>query len=156
MTTDKAILGAQPFLRGMADGHLAKLAALCEHVAVPARQRLFEEGATADRFWLVDAGRVTIDTIVPGQGRLTIEVLGRGDLIGLAWLTPPYQWRFGAVATQRMQAYQFDARAVRAACDEDPSLGFELSRRVSGLLVRRLAAIHNRLIETSAHAGTAV
>jgi CRP/FNR family transcriptional regulator, cyclic AMP receptor protein len=58
MTTDKATLGAQPFLRGMTDDHLAKLAALCEHVAVPARQRLFDEGATADRFWLIDAGQV--------------------------------------------------------------------------------------------------
>jgi CRP-like cAMP-binding protein len=140
----------------MADGHLAKLTALCEHVAVPTRQRLFEEGATADRFWLIDAGQVTIDTIVPGRGRLTIETLGRGDLIGLAWLTPPYQWRFGAVASQPMQAYRFDARAVRAACDEDPSLGYELSKRVSGLLVRRLAAIHNRLIEASAQAESAV
>jgi CRP/FNR family cyclic AMP-dependent transcriptional regulator len=154
MTTDKAVLGAQPFLRGMPDGHLAKLAALCEHVAVPTRQRLFEEGTTAGRFWLIDAGQVTIDTIVPGRGRLTIEVLGRGDVLGLAWLTPPFQWRFGAVASQPMQAFQFDARAVRAACDEDPALGYELSKRVSGLLVRRLAAIHTRLLEASAHAGT--
>jgi CRP/FNR family cyclic AMP-dependent transcriptional regulator len=156
MTTEKAILAAQPFLRGMADGHLAKLASLCEHVAVPTRQRLFDEGATADRFWLIDAGQVTIDTIVPGRGRLTIEVLGRGDVIGLAWLTPPYQWRFGALATQPMQAYQFDARAVRAACDEDPALGYELSRRVSGLLVRRLQAIHTRLLDASARAETPV
>lgn len=156
MTTDKAVLGAQPFLRGMADGHLAKLAALCTHVAVPSRQRLFEPGTTADRFWLIDAGQVTIDTTVPGRGRLVIEALGRGDVIGLAWLTPPYQWRFGAVTTQPMQAYEFDARAVRAACDADPGLGYELSRRVSGVLVRRLQAIHTRLLEASARAGTVI
>jgi CRP/FNR family transcriptional regulator, cyclic AMP receptor protein len=155
MTTDKAVLGAQPFLRGMADGHLAKLAALCQHIALPARQRLFEQGATADRFWLIDAGQVMIDTTVPGQGRLIIASLGRGDVIGLAWMMPPYQWRFGAVTTQPTQAYEFDARAVRAACDEDPSLGYELGRRVSGVLVRRLEAIHDRLLEASARAESA-
>ena len=155
MVSDRAVLGAQPFLRGMADGHLARLAALCQHIAVPARQRLFEEGATADRFWLIDAGQVTIDTTVPGRGRLIIASLGRGDVIGLAWLTPPYQWRFGAVTTQPMQAYQFDARAVRAACDEDPGLGYELGRRVSAVLVRRLEAIHDRLLEASAQADAA-
>jgi CRP/FNR family cyclic AMP-dependent transcriptional regulator len=155
MVSDKAVLGAQPFLRGMADGHLATLASLCQHIAVPARQRLFEEGATADRFWLIDAGRVTIDTTVPGRGRLIIASLGRGDVIGLAWLMPPYQWRFGAMTTQPMQAYEFDARAVRAACDEDPSLGYELGRRVSGVLVRRLEAIHGRLLEASARAEAA-
>jgi CRP/FNR family transcriptional regulator, cyclic AMP receptor protein len=155
MTANKAILGAQPFLRGMADRHLAKLAALCEHIALPARQRLIEQGATADRFWLIDAGQVTIDTTVPGQGRLIIASLGRGDVIGLAWMMPPYQWRFGAVTAQPMQAYEFDARAVRAACDEDPSLGYELGRRVSGVLVRRLEAIHDRLLEASARAESA-
>jgi CRP/FNR family cyclic AMP-dependent transcriptional regulator len=150
MTTDKAILGAQPFLRGMADDHLAKLATLCQHIAIPPRQRLFEEGTRADRFWLIDAGQVTIDTTVPGQGRLIITSLGRGDMIGVTWLLPPYQWRFGAVTAQPTQAYEFDAPAVRAACDEDPSLGYELGRRVSGVLVRRLEAIHRRLLETSA------
>jgi CRP-like cAMP-binding protein len=156
MTTDKAILGAQPFLRGMADDHLAKLATLCQHIAIPPRQRLFEEGTRADRFWLIDAGQVTIDTTVPGQGRLIIASLGRGDMIGVTWLLPPYQWRFGAVTAQPMQAYEFDAPAVRAACDEDPSLGYELGRRVSGVLVRRLEAIHRRLLETSARGEAAL
>jgi CRP/FNR family transcriptional regulator, cyclic AMP receptor protein len=155
MTANKAILGAQPFLRGMADEHLARLAALCQHIALPARQRLFEQGATADRFWLIDAGQVTIDTTVPGQGRLIIASLGRGDVLGLAWMMPPYQWRFGAVTAQPTQAYEFDARAVRAACDEDPSLGYELGRRVSGVLVRRLEAIHDRLLVASARAESA-
>ena len=150
MVSDTAVLGAQPFLRGMTDEHLATLAALCRHVAVPTRQRLFEEGTRADRFWLIDAGQVTIDTTVPGQGRLIITSLGRGDMIGVTWLLPPYQWRFGAVTAQPTQAYEFDAPAVRAACDEDPSLGYELGRRVSGVLVRRLEAIHRRLLETSA------
>src|SRR5580700_11789429 len=138
MVSDNAVLGAQPFLRGMADEHLATLAALCRHVAVPTRQRLFEEGTRADRFWLIDAGQVTIDTIVPGQGRLIIASLGRGDMIGVTWLLPPYQWRFGAVTAQPTQAYEFDAPAVGAACDEDPGLGYELGRRVLGVLVRRI------------------
>ena len=156
MVANRAVLGAQPFLRGMADEHLATMAGLCEHIAVPTRQRLFEEGARADKFWLIDAGQVTIDTTVPGRGRLVIASLGRGDVIGLAWMMPPYQWRFGAVTTQPMQAYEFDAGAVRAACDEDPGLGYELGRRVSGVLVRRLESIHDRLLEASARAEPAL
>jgi CRP/FNR family cyclic AMP-dependent transcriptional regulator len=52
-----------------------------------------------------------------GPGAGPIERLGRWDVIGLSWLLPPYQWRFGAVATQRMQAFEFDAPAVRPAAD---------------------------------------
>ena len=63
---------------------------------------------------------------------------------------PPYQWRFGAITAQPMQAFEFDARAVREACDEDPALGYELSRRISGVLARRLQATHARLLDSYA------
>jgi CRP-like cAMP-binding protein len=153
MTIENAsVLGRQPFLRGLPDSQLADLAALCTHVQVPAGQRLFEEGATADRFWLIDAGQVRLDAMVPGQGRVVIETLGRGDVVGLSWLKPPYQWRFGAVATQPMQAFEFDARAVRAACDADPALGYELTQRLSGLVVQRLQATRARLLDVCARA----
>jgi CRP-like cAMP-binding protein len=144
------VLGAQPFLHGLPAAQLARLAELCRHVAVPAGQRLFEEGSPADRFWLIDAGQVALDAIVPGRGRVTIETLGRGDATGLSWLLPPYQWQFGAVTTQPMQAFEFDARAVRTACDADPVLGFELSRRFSAVVIRRLQATRSRLVDECA------
>ncbi len=148
MTTQQtSVLGAQPFLRGMPSAQLATLAGLCEHVLIPSRERLFDEGCRADRFWIIDAGQVTLDASVPGQGRVIIETLGRGDVIGLSWMLPPYQWRFSAVATQPTQAFVFDARAVRAACDADPLLGYELSRRFSAVVVHRLQATRARLID---------
>lgn len=134
-------------MRGMPPTQLATLAELCEHVAIPSRQRLFDEGSQADRFWVIDAGQVTLDAVVPGQGRVIIETLGRGDVIGLSWMLPPYQWRFGAIATQPTQAFVFDAAAVRAACAADPLLGYELSWRFSAVVVRRLQATRARLIE---------
>jgi CRP-like cAMP-binding protein len=119
---------------------------------VPAGQRLFEEGATANRFWLIDAGQVTLDAMVPGQGRVIIEALGRGDVVGLSWLLPPYQWRFGAITTQPMQAFEFDAHAVRRACDNDPALASELSQRFSRVVVQRLQATRARLLDVCAQA----
>jgi CRP/FNR family transcriptional regulator, cyclic AMP receptor protein len=145
-----SVLGAQPFLRGVPSAGLAVLAGLCEHVTIPSRQRLFDEGTRAGRFWIIDAGQVTLDASVPGQGRVIIETLGRGDVIGLSWMLPPYQWRFGAVASQPTQAFAFDAQAVRAACDADPLLGYELSRRFSAVVVRRLQATRARLVEACA------
>jgi CRP-like cAMP-binding protein len=148
---ETSVLAAQPFLRGMPTDQLRELAALCEHVTIPAGQRLFEEGSTADRFWIIDAGRVTLDASVPGRGRVIIETLGRNDVVGLSWMHSPHQWRFGAVATQATQAFAFDARAVRAACDADPVLGYEVSRRFSAVVIRRLQATRARLLESRAH-----
>ena len=147
---ETSVLAAQPFLRGMPPAQLQALARLCDHVTVPAG-RLFEEGAAAGRFWIIDAGQVTLDASVPGRGRVTIETLGRSDVVGLSWMQPPNQWRFGAVATQPTQAFAFDARAVRKACDADPVLGYELSRRFTAVVVRRLQATRARLIDAWAH-----
>jgi CRP-like cAMP-binding protein len=159
-TLEKSVLGAQPFLRGLPDHHLDTLAALCRHVAVPSGRRLFDEDARAERFWLIDTGQVVIDTTVPGRGRLVIETLGRGDITGVSWLLPPREGgrgggrgRFGAVTTQPMQAFEFDARAVREAFDSDPALGYELSRRVAAAVVRRLEAAHARLIDAYTRSG---
>jgi CRP/FNR family cyclic AMP-dependent transcriptional regulator len=147
-------LAAEPFLRGMPPAHLATLAALGRHVRVPGGQRLFDESGTADQFWIIGAGQVRLDVSVPGRGRVTIEALGRNDVVGLSWIQPPYQWRFGAVATQPVQAYAFDARAVRAACDADPALGYELSRRFLAATALRLQATRARLLEARARIGS--
>jgi CRP/FNR family cyclic AMP-dependent transcriptional regulator len=147
MSEAAAIVGAAPLLRGMTPDQVARLASMARHRSFPARHRLFDEGAPADRFWIIDAGEVALDVLVPGVGRLTIETLGRGDVVGLSWLLPPHQWKFGAVCTQSMQAFEFEAPAVRAACNEDPALGYALTIRFIGVAARRLHATRARLLQ---------
>ncbi|HEU5416348.1 MAG TPA: cyclic nucleotide-binding domain-containing protein [Streptosporangiaceae bacterium] len=148
---DLSQLRSQPFLRGMPPDQLAELASLSRHVIFPAGERLFEEGGTADTFWIIDAGQVTLDASVPGRGRVTIERLGRNDVVGLSWLTPPYQWRYGAVTASGVQAFAFDARAVRAACAADPVLGAEIYRRFCAAVVHRLQVTRARLLDACSH-----
>jgi CRP-like cAMP-binding protein len=144
---DLSQLRSQPFLRGMPERELARLAGLSRHVTFPAGQRLFEEGSTADTFWIIDAGRVTLDASVPGRGRVTMETLGRNEVLGLSWLVPPYQWRYGAVTEGGVQAFAFDARAVRAACGADPVLGAEIHRRFCAVVAHRLQVTRARLLD---------
>ena len=147
-------LGAQPFLRGLPTRYLDRLAGLARHVSLPARERLFDEGGTADKFWLIDAGQVALDMLVPGQGRITIETLGRGDVIGLSWLQQPYQWRYGAITTQPLRGIEFDARAVRQACSLDPAFGYALVTRFMTVAAQRLQTTRARLIDGRAQRPT--
>jgi CRP/FNR family transcriptional regulator, cyclic AMP receptor protein len=149
MSEQASIIGAHWFFRGMPASYVERIAAAATHIKLPARYRLFEEGATAQKFWLVDAGQVALDALVPGVGRATIETLGRGEVVGLSWLQPPYQFRYGAITTQPMQAFEFDAAAVRAACDEDPALGYALISRFMAVAAHRLQATRARLLEAS-------
>lgn len=146
-TSTGPVLIAHPFLHGMPEERIAVLAAHARTIKVPARTRLFEEGGTADRFWLIQAGQVVLDTVVPGDGRVIIETLGRRDVVGLSWLFPPFRWRFGAVTTQPVQAIEIDAKAIRAACGQDPAFGYEMSSRFIGVALHRLQATRGRLLD---------
>lgn len=148
MTENPAIVGAEPLLRGLPPDQIALLAAAARRVRLPPHHRLFEEGGPADRFWIIDAGQVTLDLLEPGVGRLTIATLGRGNVVGLSWLVPPYQWQFGATCTQPVQAFEFDAAAVKAACAEHPELGYAIAMRFMTIGVHRLQTARTRLLGT--------
>jgi CRP/FNR family transcriptional regulator, cyclic AMP receptor protein len=151
MTECAAIIGAQQFLRQLPASQVQRLAACARHVGLPAGTRLFDEGAPAHSFWLIDAGQVAVDTLVPGTGRVIIEKLGRGDVLGLSWLVPPYQFKYGAEATQPLQAFEFDATEVRAACDADTALGYALLDRFLAVAAHRLQVTRARLIDAHLH-----
>jgi CRP/FNR family transcriptional regulator, cyclic AMP receptor protein len=144
-----AALAAHPMLRGMSTDHLAVLADSASDVAFPAGHRLFEEGGSADHFWLVQSGSVALDLHVPGHGRVRIDTVGLGELLGWSWRFPPYRWAFGAVAVSPVKAFEFDAQAVRASCASQPEFGHEVTERLARVLAKRLQSTRARLISAS-------
>jgi CRP/FNR family transcriptional regulator, cyclic AMP receptor protein len=152
VTEQMSVLGAQPFLRTLPARCIERLAEIARHISVPAGHRLFDEDMPARKFWIIDAGQVALDALVPGVGRVVIERLGRGDVVGLSWLEPPYQFRYGAVTTQPLQAFEFDAVEVRAACEQDPALGYALLNRFIAIALHRLHVTRARLLEARSSA----
>jgi CRP-like cAMP-binding protein len=88
-----------------------------------------------------------MDLHVPGEGQVIVETIGMGDALGWSWLVPPYVSMFGAVTVQPTEAFHFDARPVRALCEADPQLGYELTRRFLGVASERLRASKARLLD---------
>ena len=147
-------LAAHPFLRGMPAGQLSVLAEAARDVSFPARHRLFEDGGNATHFWLIRCGHVSLDLHVPGEGPVVIETVGMGELLGWSWLFPPYKWAFGAVAATAVEAFEFDAPAVRERCAADSQLGYELGQRIGRVLAQRLQAVRIRLIARSGYSAS--
>jgi len=150
-----AALATHPFLHGMSCDQLSVLAEAARDVTFPARQRLFEDGGNATRFWLIQSGHVSLDLHVPGEGPVVIETIGMGELLGWSWLFPPYKWAFGAVAATAVEAFEIDAPAVRECCAADPDIGYELNQRVTRVLAKRLQVTRIRLLARSGY-GAAV
>lgn len=109
--------------------------------------RIFEEGRRADRFWIIRSGTVTLDLRVPGRHPAQVDTLGADDLLGWSWLFPPYTWHLGATAQTPVRAWEFEAKAVRALCEEEPAFGQALTRCVAEIIARRLQKARRRLLD---------
>ncbi|MDQ0964035.1 MULTISPECIES: cyclic nucleotide-binding domain-containing protein [unclassified Streptomyces] len=124
-----------------------RLMTLAREVSFPEDSRIFEAGGTADRFWILRSGAVSLVQQVTSLRRVTVAGLGSGDLLGWSWLFPPYRWDFGAEAFSPVRAYEFEAQPVLKLCEEDPALGLTLVRIVAEILAHRLEMTRGKLME---------
>lgn len=127
--------------------HRERLLHMAREVRFPQGARLFEEGGHANRFWIVRDGTAALDLHVPGRRAPVVETLGTGDLVGWSWLYEPYVWQLGAETVTPLQAYEFDAVAVRLACLDDAEFGRAVEHWVGRVLSHRLQAARTRLLD---------
>jgi CRP-like cAMP-binding protein len=133
--------------------HRARLMDVAREVNFPSGARLFDEGAPAERFWIVRSGAVTLDTRAPNGRTVVIDSLGQGELVGWSWLFPPYEWQLGAEAMTPVRTREFDARTVRAMMDADPAFGSTVNHWVGWVCAHRLNAARTRLLDLYAPHG---
>jgi len=141
------LLAKHPFLAGLTAAQLDRLSYWGHGAILHGGMTIFDEGARADRFWLILEGSVRLDTHVPGHGDVTVETLGPGSVLGWSWLFPPYRWHFAATTTGLTHVVVLDGPGIREVCDQDPVLGLELHRRFMHVLVDRLQQTRQRLLE---------
>jgi CRP/FNR family transcriptional regulator, cyclic AMP receptor protein len=149
METAFDLLAAQPFLAGLTDPQLERLAPWSKRSLFHAGTRIFREGGHADRFWLIRQGQVNLETNVPGRGDVIVETIGPNAVLGWSWLFPPYRWHFSAVAAETTLSVELDGPGVRRLCQRDPTLGYELATRLMQVMLDRLQATRLRMLDPS-------
>jgi len=132
--------GLEPELRTLVCG-------CAQNVRFEAGSYLFHEGESADHFYLLRHGRVALEMAAPGRGTLTFETLGKDDIVGIAWLFPPYRWTYDARALELTRAIQMDAACLRQKCEDDHDLGYEMMKRFVPALTERLHATQMQILD---------
>ena len=82
---------------------------------------------------------------MPGNGRVIIDSLSMGELVGCSWLFPPFRWACGEVCPSAMEAFEFEAAAVRARCAAGAAVRYELTQ----WLIRALQVTRGGLVARS-------
>ena len=147
MKTLEAAISDHPFLKDLSPRHLQTLIDSAMPLEFEANQTIFREGDPANRFYLIQSGKVALETSAKDQEPRLMQTIGAGDVLGWSWLFPPYYWHFDARAMEPTKAIFFYGTRLREQCEEDHDLGYELMKRMAGIVIDRLQATRKQLLE---------
>jgi CRP/FNR family transcriptional regulator, cyclic AMP receptor protein len=141
------LIAQTPFFQGLDEETLGIIAACAKNVHFREGDLLFRTDEAADRCFVLRSGRVALE-IVGGSGdAMIVDTVEAGDLVGLAWLVPPYRWYMDARAVEPVSAVDFDASCLRTKCELDTRVGYLLMQRVASTMHERIRSARVRLLD---------
>jgi CRP-like cAMP-binding protein len=140
-------LAAHPFLSGLKPEYLRHLEESAVRVSCRADEFLFREGEPANRFYLIESGRVALEAHLRDEAPVEVQILGPGEVVGWSWLFPPCQWNFDARCTEPVSAVSFFGTRLRDLCDQDHDFGYEMMRRMTRVVIQRLQTTRQQLLQ---------
>ncbi|HEY3593255.1 MAG TPA: cyclic nucleotide-binding domain-containing protein [Polyangiaceae bacterium] len=132
--------------RGLTPDHIDLLTSNASTAEYGNRHRVFTCGALADKFYIIQKGKVGVEIPAIAGAPLTIQTVSDGSVLGWSWLMPPYRWLFDARALAPSSIVVLDGERVREVCESDPKLGYELMKRFALLMAERLNAARQTAI----------
>ena len=135
-----------PFLAGMNHTQLTLLTDCAVARHFDTGDTILREGDFANGFYLIETGKVVLESETGFGKSIVIQTIGAGDLLGWSWMFPPYVWQFTARVVKPTTALFFCAAILREYCEKDHSLGYELLKRISAVMVTRLQAAHDQML----------
>lgn len=135
-----------PFLAGMNQAELMLLTDCAIAAHFEPGQIILREGEPANRFYLIESGKVVLESGDQFGKPVVVDTIGSGDLLGWSWMFPPYVWHFTARAVEPTEAIFFYGTILREYCERDPSLGYELFKRMAPIMLRRLQAARDKML----------
>jgi CRP-like cAMP-binding protein len=142
-----ALLSTCWFAAGLSPEAQLSLARLARRYQAPAGTTLLAEGEAVRELGIVLRGRVSVRTLVPERGLVTILTVEPGDIFAKSALVPPYRSTATVVAIQDVDVIALDAARLRAALAADCVLSAALYPRLVEVISRRLDATRLQLLD---------
>ena len=140
-----AILGVNPFFAGLGKEPVAAIAELCVTRRLGADETLFLKGDPGDALYAVRQGQIRIGTGTGAGKRLTLNVLGPGDVFGEIALLDGKSRTADAVASEPTVLFMILRRDFLSFLERTPAV----SIRLVELLCERVRWMSERVEEAT-------
>jgi len=142
----ESVIAEHAFLKGLKPQHLQVLADNAMRMRYEPGALIFCEGEPANRFYLIEKGKVSLESHRRDEPPVPVQTIGPGDVLGWSWLVPSYYWHYDARALEPTTAIFFYGTRLREACEQDHDLGYELIKRMTQVVIQRLQATRKQLL----------
>ena len=134
----KSILVQHSFLKDLPEPYMDLLEGCASNVRFEPGDPVIQEGHEANHFYLIRKGQVNIELPLSHRQPITVQTVHENEVLGWSWMIPPYRWHFSARAQGQVLAFAFDGKCLRTKYEKNHDLGFELFRRFSMIMSKRL------------------
>jgi CRP/FNR family cyclic AMP-dependent transcriptional regulator len=137
-----------PLFASFEDRDLKKIAMLGEVVDIPKDIHLFDEGKTADAFYIILEGQVMITVALGSKTmeRVGVTRLGKGELLGWSALVEPYRYQLGALTLTSCKLAKFRGAELCELMTHHPDIGCILMSRITQVIGDRLVKLRIQMV----------
>ncbi len=146
MKSLQSIIETHPFFKGLDEPYLELVTGCASNVRFNAGEFIYRQDEEADTFYIIRQGKVSLEICQPGHEPMVLQTVSEGEILGWAWIVPPYHWKFDAQAVELTRTIAFDGKCLRNKCQEDHGLGYELLSRLLPVVGKTMDASRLQLM----------
>ena len=144
------ILKSSELFEGFEMQYLEKIANLCRGGSFKAGMMIFREGDEATELYLLTDGQVVVEMDVcplPNRPAIptAVELVSKGEIFGWSALVEPHIYTLSARCITRCTVLAIKGDLLGKVMADDPSLGYELMKRLAKIIALRLLLTRLRL-----------
>jgi CRP/FNR family transcriptional regulator, cyclic AMP receptor protein len=147
MKSLESILAHHPFFENLEAKYLALVTGCASNIRFEAGQFIYRQDEEANNFYIIREGKVALEVCPPEKNPITVQTVSDGEVLGWAWLVPPYHWQFDAQAVELTRAIVLDGKCLRTKCCEDHTLGYEILSRLLPVIGQTMEATRLQLLD---------
>ena len=141
------LIEKQSFFMGFSTDKIELLVDCASKETVRKGNYIFKTGEDAGKFYLINEGSVSLEINTPDDEIISIQSLEKGEILGWSWQFPPYKWNFDARAIEDTNLIAFDTKCFFETCKVNLLMAYEIQKRFSEIMLKRLQAARIQLIE---------
>ncbi len=119
------------------DDMLDRLIAITDVLTFNDQETIFRQGDIADRIYMVKRGKILLEQKMTDKITVSVGSVKPGFAFGWSTMIEEGYYTTNAVCAEPCEILSMRGDKIRTLCEEDPHMGFLLSRRLLVILKKR-------------------